>query len=115
MFGVGSNVSGASGTAGFSAYPPGAPSGVDTDPNAHYAPSLIDSRAKNALTLGVISLLLGVITGIPAIWVGRKALTHINDADGALRGRWAAWTGIVLGCLGVAMTIAVWVYLHQRG
>jgi hypothetical protein len=112
---LGGGVSGSPGNAGFSAFAPGAHSGVSTDPDAHVAPGLIDSRAKNALTLGVMSLLLGVVTGIPAIWVGRKALTHISDADGALRGRWAAWTGIVLGCLGVAMTLAVWVYLHQRG
>jgi hypothetical protein len=73
----------------------------------------MDTRARNALTLGVLSLLLGVLTGIPAIWVGRNALRHIN-ADGTLRGRWAAWTGIALGCLGVAITIGAWFYLHQH-
>ena len=54
------------------------------------------------------------VIGIPAIWVGRKALHHIDAANGALRGRWAAWTGIVLGCVGVALTIGVWTYLHQH-
>jgi hypothetical protein len=88
---------------------------LDTDPDTQFAPDSIDSRARNALTLGLLSLLLGFLTGIPAIWVGWKALAHINAADGALRGRWAAWTGIVLGCLGVAITIAVWIYLHQHG
>jgi hypothetical protein len=94
--------------------PPGPHAGVDTDPDIHVAPDSIDSRARNALTLGLLSLVLGVLTGIPAIWVGRKALLHINAADGALRGRWAAWTGIALGCLGVVITIGVWVYLHQN-
>jgi hypothetical protein len=70
-----------------------------------------DSRARNALALGVFSLLFGVLTGAPAIWLGRKALVHINDAGGALRGGWAAWTGIVLGCVGVAITLAWLVYL----
>lgn len=101
-------------TGAFRDYPPGPHSGVDSDPDAHRAPHSIDTRARNALTLGVLSLLLGVLTGIPAIWVGRNALQHINAADGALRGRWAAWTGIALGCLGAAITIGLWLYLHQR-
>jgi hypothetical protein len=86
---------------------------VDTDPGAQGAPDSIDVRARNALTLGLLSLVLGVLTGIPAIWMGRKALKHI-DAEGAMRGRWAAWTGIVLGCFGVAGTIGLWIYLHQH-
>jgi hypothetical protein len=101
-------------TAAFHGLPPGPHSGVDTDPDAHVASGSIDGRARNALTLGLLSLILGVLTGVPAIWVGRKALVHINAANGTLRGRWAAWTGIVLGCLGVAITIGVWMYLHQH-
>jgi hypothetical protein len=87
---------------------------VDPDPDTQRASDSIDTRARNALTLGVLSLLLGVLTGIPAIWVGRNALQHIDAADGALRGRWAAWTGIALGCLGVAITIGAWIYFHQH-
>jgi hypothetical protein len=97
---------------GFRSFPPGPHPGTDTDP--HVAPDSIDTRARNALTLGLISLLLGFLTGIPAIWVGRKALKHISAADGALKGRWAAWTGIALGCLGVALTIAAYMYFHQH-
>jgi hypothetical protein len=85
---------------------------VDTDPDAHAAPDSIDSRARSALVLGLLSLLLGVVTGIPAVWFGQKALRHINAADGALKGRWAAWTGIALGCLGIALTLAVFVYFN---
>ena len=102
-------------TGAFRDLPPGPHAGVDADPDTHVAPDSLDSRARNALTLGLLSLLLGVVTGVPAIWVGRKALLHINAADGALKGRWAAWTGIVLGCLSVAVTLAVWTYFHQRG
>jgi len=101
-------------TAAFRDYSPGPHSGVDTDPDAQVAPDSMDRRARTALTLGLISLLFGVLTGIPAIWVGRKALKTINDADGPLKGRWAAWTGIALGCLSVAATIAVWTYLHEH-
>jgi hypothetical protein len=101
-------------TGPFRHFSPGPHSGVETDVDAHRVSDSIDTRARNALTLGVLSLLLGVLTGIPAIWVGRKALHHIDAADGALRGRWAAWTGIVLGCLGVALTLGVWFYLHEH-
>jgi hypothetical protein len=99
----------------FRGYSPGPHSGVVPDPEAYVAPDSIDSRARSALTLGLLSLAFGFVTGVPAIWVGRKALIRINTSDGALRGRWAAWTGIALGCLSVVATIAVWTYFHQRG
>ena len=102
------------GTAAFRSFSPGPHSGVGTDPDAHVAPDSIDTRARTALTLGVLSLLFGVLTGVPAIWVGRKALLHIDAAEGALKGRWAAWTGIALGCLGFVATIGVWLYLHEN-
>jgi hypothetical protein len=98
----------------FRDYSPGPHPGAGTDPDARYAPGTIDSRARTAMTLGLLSLALGVVTGVPAIWVGRKALLHINAAEGDLRGRRHAWAGIVLGCLGVALTIAVWLYLHNH-
>jgi hypothetical protein len=100
-------------TGSFRDYSPGPHSGVDPDADVRVASGSIDSRARNALTLGLLSLLLGVVTGVPAIWVGRKALRHL-DGDSALRGRWAAWTGIVLGCLGVALTVVVWISFHQH-
>lgn len=102
------------GNASFRDLPPGPHSGVDPDPNHRVAPDSMDSRARTALTLGLVSLLLNVVTGIPAIWVGRKALRHINAADGALSGRWAAWTGIALGCVSVVVLFAVWLYLHTH-
>jgi hypothetical protein len=95
-------------------YSAGPHAGVESDPDTQVAPDSIDTRARNALTLGLLSLLLLVLTGIPAIWVGRKALVHINAADGALRGRWAAWTGIVLGSISVAVTIVILIYFHQH-
>ena len=98
----------------FRDYSPGPHAGLDTDPDSHLPPDSIDPRARTALTLGVLSLVLGVLTGIPAVWVGRKALAHLDASGGALKGRWAAWAGIVLGCLSVATTVALWLYLHQH-
>jgi len=97
----------------FRDYPPGPHSGVDPDGDVHVASGSIDSRARNALTLGLLSLVLGIVAGVPAVWVGARALRHISAADGALRGRWTAWAGIVLGCVGVAGTVAVWLFFHQ--
>ena len=96
-------------------FSPGPHSGVDTDPDARVAAGSLDSRARNALTLGLLSLLFGVVTGIPAIWFGRKALLHLAAADGDLRGRGAAWAGIGLGCLSIVTTLALWTYLHTHG
>ena len=107
-----SNFSNNPGTAPFRDYSPGPHAGVDVDPDGHVDSDSLDSRARNALTLGLLSLVLGVITGIPAIWVGYKALRYLDAAGGAARGRWAAWTGIGLGCLGVALTVGLWLYLH---
>jgi hypothetical protein len=95
-------------------FPPGPHSGVDPDQDAHVAPDSMDSRARTALTLGLMSFLFSVVTGIPAIVVGRKSLKNINAANGALHGRWAAWTGIALGCLSIALVFAVWTYLHTH-
>jgi hypothetical protein len=99
-------------TTGFRSYSPGPHAGVD--PDAEVAPSAMDSGARNALTLGLLSLVLSVLTGIPAIWYGRKSLRHIAASDGALEGRWAAWTGIALGILSVVVLVAGWTYLHQK-
>jgi hypothetical protein len=101
-------------TNAFRSYSPGPHSGVDPDVNDYVDPGTMDSRARNALILGLFSLVLGIVTGVPAIWVGVKALRHINAADGAVRGRWAAWTGIALGLLGVGVTVAVWITLHRQ-
>jgi hypothetical protein len=94
-------------------YPPGPHSGVDPDPDAHVASDSMFAPARTALTLGLLSLVFNVLAGIPAIWAGVKALRRIH-ADDALKGRGAAWTGIVLGCLSVVALVAGWLYLHTH-
>jgi len=98
-------------TAVFRDYSPGPHAGAATETET-FAPGSLDSRARNALTLGVLSLVFSVITGLPAIWVGRKAVRHINASEVPLRGRWAAWAGIVLGVLSVLILLGTWTYLH---
>jgi hypothetical protein len=102
--------------AGFAGgYSAGPPSQFPTDPDERVALGRLDSRARNALILGIASLVLSVLAGIPAIVVGRRALVHIKDADGEIPGRWAAWTGLALGVLSVVVLVAGWTYLHLQG
>jgi hypothetical protein len=74
---------------------------------------LTHSRAKNAFWLGVFSLLcLGPITGIPAVYVGGRALSDIAASRGRLTGRRTAWEGIILGTVGSVGAIGVfWHFL----
>jgi hypothetical protein len=58
-------------------------------------------RAKKALWFGLISFFCcGLFLGIPAIFVGVRALSEIEIARGGLTGKGLAWAGIVLGILG---------------
>jgi Domain of unknown function (DUF4190) len=81
-------------------YPPGPP-GTPPSPSDKYFEGLTYRRATNALWLGIFSLLCcGLFTGIPAIYVGVKALSDIEASRGRLIGRGTAWVGIVLGIIG---------------
>jgi hypothetical protein len=91
------------GAAGFAGgYSPGPVPGLPTSPDDKYAAGTIDSRARNAVILGLLAIPLSIVTGIPAIVVGAHGLRRIKASDGTLKGRAAAWCGIVLGCLSVA-------------
>jgi uncharacterized protein DUF4190 len=94
------------GAAGFSGgYTPGPLPGLPTSPYDTYPAGVVYSRARNALVLGILALPLSILTGIPAILVGRHALRIIDESDGALQGRRSAWCGIVLGFLSVAVAV----------
>ncbi|MGC4111709.1 MAG: DUF4190 domain-containing protein [Nocardioides sp.] len=98
----------------FRDYSPGPRSGVDPDPQNKVAPDQIDKKAKATLILGLLSLVLGFVTGLPALWVGRKSLRHIAASGGELRGRRLAITGMSLGCVGILLTSVAWLYLHDH-
>jgi Domain of unknown function (DUF4190) len=66
------------------------------------------SRAKNAFWLGLFSLFCcGLLTGIPAIFVGAQALSDIEASNGRLIGRGTAWLGIILGILGTLVSTGI--------
>jgi prepilin-type processing-associated H-X9-DG protein len=65
----------------------------------------VSRAAVASLALGLASLLLLFLTGIPAIWVGVNALRAMNAAEDRVRGRRLAWAGIVLGGAGCAAAV----------
>lgn len=85
-------------------YPPGPP-GTPPSPSDKYFHGLTYGRAWNAFWLGLASLVCcGFLTGLPAIYVGARALSDIAASHGRLTGRGMAWVGIVLGALGTVAT-----------
>jgi hypothetical protein len=80
---------------------PQGPPGTKPSPSDKYFQDLTYSRAKNSLLLGLSSIMCcGFLTGIPAVWVGLRALRDIDASNGRLRGRGSAIAGIVLGVIG---------------
>jgi hypothetical protein len=46
--------------------------------------------------LGLLSIVpFSILAGIPAIFLGLRALRDIKASEGTLRGRGAAWCGVV--------------------
>jgi prepilin-type processing-associated H-X9-DG protein len=64
------------------------------------------TAAVASLVLGLLSLVLLLLTAVPALIVGWLALRAINESDGRLRGRPLAIAGMVLGFLGGILTAA---------
>lgn len=97
------------GSSGFSGYAPSShsplPAGQDGN-GATYG------RARNAVVLGVLSMLpFSIVAGIPAIVLGTRALRDIKASGGALQGRGAAWCGIVMGAISIVVFIALFARL----
>jgi hypothetical protein len=82
-------------------YPPGPP-GTPPGPSDQYFEGLTYGKAWNAFWFGLASVVCcGLLAGIPAVYVGARALSDIGASRGRLKGRGLAWTGIVLGVLGI--------------
>jgi hypothetical protein len=61
-------------------------------------------------------LCCGLLAGIPAIYVGARALSDIEASHGRLRGRGLAWVGIILGVLGTIGSVGggiTWYQMHN--
>lgn len=62
---------------------------------------MADSRATQALVLGLLSLPFGILAPF-AIWTAIRSLGRIRATDGVLRGATRATAGLVGGILGLA-------------
>jgi hypothetical protein len=60
-------------------------------------------KAVASLVLGITSLPLTLLTAVPALIIGYRALSEISVSQGRLKGRGWAWGGIILGWVGVAL------------
>ena len=67
--------------------------------------------AVASLALGIASFLLPIVTGLPALFVGYRALFAINGSGGRLKGRWLAMSGMALGGLTTAATVVGFIFL----
>ena len=63
--------------------------------------------AITSLVLGLSSLLLSLITGIPAIICGHMALGKIKRSQGSLSGNGMAITGLVLGYISIPLILVI--------
>jgi prepilin-type processing-associated H-X9-DG protein len=64
----------------------------------------LSGTALVSLLLGLTSPLLQVLTGLPAMVLGLRALRAVNASEGRLQGARLAVGGMILGALGTALT-----------
>jgi hypothetical protein len=67
----------------------------------------VSGRAIASLVLGLSSLLLGCLMGIPAAILGFSALNDIRRSNGRVVGRGMALSGLILGCVMTCVTFLV--------
>lgn len=100
-YGQGGYGQGGYGQGGYGAYPP--PPGYGY--GYGFAPRN-NQKAVWAMVLGIVGLLCcGLITGIPALVLGRVAQKEIDASGGSQQGRGMATAGLVLGVIAVAWSI----------
>ena len=60
-----------------------------------------DTKARASLILGILSLVLSILAGIPAIILGHTSRARIRKSAGTLKGKGMALTGLLFGYLSV--------------
>ena len=71
-------------------------------------------KAFAALALGFVSLLLGLVTGLPAIIYGHLAYSEIKRSEGRQSGRIPAIIGLALGYCSLPLSVLYLVLLLGR-
>ncbi|OGR30304.1 MAG: hypothetical protein A2X83_06075 [Desulfuromonadales bacterium GWD2_54_10] len=62
------------------------------------------TQGKLCLSLGILSLFFGILTGVPAVISGHMALKQIKESPTILAGKGIVYTGLVLGYLAIALS-----------
>jgi hypothetical protein len=73
-----------------------------------------NGKATAALILGLCSLLLWALAGVPAVILGHMALSEIKESRGTQGGQGQALTGLIFGYLAVG-TFAICVFCYFIG
>jgi hypothetical protein len=73
------------------------------DPTPTSAGPIKNRLAVASLILGLVSLCLGILTGIPAIICGIMGLFRISRQPRLQTGKGMATSGIILGCVGIVL------------
>ena len=93
------------GSSGFDSYQASSQSPLPS--GGRYGNGVTYSRARTAVILGMLGIVpFSVLTGIPAVFLGLRALRDIKASEGTLKGRGAAWCAIVLGVISVLVFAA---------
>jgi hypothetical protein len=83
-----------------------------------WAPAKNDGMAIGALVCGILSItcagFLGVVLGPVALVLGTRSRKRIHSAAGVLRGEGMALTGIVLGVIGLAVSVVYLIFLIRN-
>ena len=92
-------------------YPPGPPVPYGR-PVAPVPSPPTSGKATTSLILGILSLFMcGLLTGLPAIFVGISARREVRRSEGRLGGDGLALGGIVTGILGTLWSVVAIVIL----
>ena len=71
-----------------------------------YVEPQTNSKAIWALVLGILSIIpCGLFAGIPAVILGNMAKNDIDASGGQQTGRGMAVSGLVLGIIGIALSV----------
>lgn len=71
-------------------------------PPVAYGPPITNGKAVASLILGLLSFVLSLFTGIPAIILGHISRTEIRKSAGRMTGDGMALAGLILGYISVA-------------
>jgi hypothetical protein len=79
------------------------------------APQKTDGLAITSLVLGILSMICcGIVTGIPAVICGHIAIGRMKK-DPNLQGKGLAMAGLIIGYLGIVVSVFYLIYVFAFG